>query len=67
MAKTKTAYVCTECGYDSPKWYGKCPSCGSWNTMAEELDWSEARRIAEVAAVTATLALEHRILEEAFA
>ena len=36
MAKTKTAYVCTECGYDSPKWYGKCPSCGSWNTMAEE-------------------------------
>ena len=37
MAKTKTAYVCTECGYDSPKWYGKCPSCGSWNTMAEEL------------------------------
>jgi len=37
MSKTKTAYVCTECGYDSPKWYGKCPSCGSWNTMAEEL------------------------------
>ncbi len=37
MAKAKTAYVCTECGYDSPKWYGKCPSCGSWNTMAEEL------------------------------
>ena len=37
MAKTKTAYVCTECGYDSPKWYGKCPSCCSWNTMAEEL------------------------------
>lgn len=37
MAKTKTAYVCTECGYDSPKWYGKCPSCGSWNTMAEEI------------------------------
>ncbi len=37
MAKTKTVYVCSECGYDSPKWYGKCPSCGSWNTMAEEL------------------------------
>ena len=37
MAKTKTAYVCTECGYDSPKWYGKCPSCGSWNTMVEEI------------------------------
>lgn len=37
MAKTKMAYVCTECGYDSPKWYGKCPSCGNWNTMAEEI------------------------------
>ncbi len=37
MAKTKTVYVCSECGYDSPKWYGKCPSCGSWNTMAEEI------------------------------
>lgn len=35
MAKAKTEYVCTNCGYDSPKWYGKCPSCGSWNTMEE--------------------------------
>ena len=44
MAKTKTAYVCTECGYDSPKWYGKCPSCGSWNTMAEEIVREEKQR-----------------------
>lgn len=36
MAKAKTVFLCTECGYDSPKWYGKCPSCGSWNTMTEE-------------------------------
>lgn len=36
MAKSKTVFLCTECGYDSPKWYGKCPSCGSWNTMVEE-------------------------------
>lgn len=35
MAKAKTEYVCTNCGYDSPKWFGKCPSCGSWNTMEE--------------------------------
>ncbi|MCI7614864.1 MAG: hypothetical protein MSS61_05875, partial [Bacteroidales bacterium] len=27
MAKEKTAYVCTQCGYDSPKWAGRCPSC----------------------------------------
>ena len=37
MAKNKAVYVCTECGYESPKWYGKCPSCGSWNSMNEEL------------------------------
>lgn len=35
MAKEKTAYVCTQCGYDSPKWTGRCPSCGEWNTMKE--------------------------------
>lgn len=35
--KKKTVYVCTECGYDSPKWMGQCPSCGAWNTMAEEV------------------------------
>lgn len=35
MAKEKTAYVCTECGYDTPKWVGKCPACGQWNTMKE--------------------------------
>lgn len=35
MAKEKTAYVCSNCGYDSPKWIGKCPSCGEWNTFSE--------------------------------
>lgn len=35
MPKQKTAYVCTACGYDSPKWVGRCPSCGQWNTMKE--------------------------------
>lgn len=37
MAKTKTAYVCQNCGYESAKWYGKCPDCGQWNTMEEQL------------------------------
>ena len=32
MAKDKTVYVCSNCGQDSPKWVGKCPSCGEWNT-----------------------------------
>lgn len=37
MAKVKSSYVCSECGYESPKWFGKCPGCGEWNTMNEEL------------------------------
>lgn len=37
MAKVKASYVCSECGYESPKWFGKCPGCGEWNTMNEEL------------------------------
>ncbi len=34
--KTKSMWFCTECGADSPKWQGRCPSCGAWNTMVEE-------------------------------
>lgn len=37
MAKSKSVYVCSECGFESAKWYGKCPECGEWNTMAEEI------------------------------
>ena len=33
--KTQVQYVCRECGYDSPKWIGRCPACGEWNTFAE--------------------------------
>jgi DNA repair protein RadA/Sms len=36
MAKKKTAFMCQECGYDSPKWLGRCPACGKWNTFVEE-------------------------------
>lgn len=35
--KTKSVYVCSECGYESVKWYGKCPGCGEWNTMNEQI------------------------------
>lgn len=37
MAKNKPIYVCSACGYESPKWFGKCPGCNQWNTMNEEL------------------------------
>ena len=37
MSKTKSAFFCQNCGYESPKWLGKCPACNEWNTMTEEL------------------------------
>lgn len=33
--KQKTLFLCSDCGYESPKWFGKCPSCGAWNTLSE--------------------------------
>ena len=36
MAKNKTVFVCNNCGYESPKWMGKCPACGEWNSFFEE-------------------------------
>lgn len=54
MAKTKSAFFCQQCGYETPKWTGKCPSCGTWNSFVEEIvqkdtkpgraeaDWEEA-------------------------
>ncbi|MCI2256780.1 DNA repair protein RadA [Domibacillus sp. 8LH] len=38
MAKVKTKFVCGSCGYESPKWMGKCPGCGQWNQMVEETE-----------------------------
>ncbi len=38
--KAKTMYVCSECGHESAKWYGKCPGCGEWNSMTEEISES---------------------------
>lgn len=56
MPKTKTAFFCQQCGYETPKWTGKCPSCGAWNSFVEEVvqrenkngkgktDWDEAAK-----------------------
>lgn len=53
MSKAKSAFFCNNCGYESAKWLGKCPSCNSWNTFVEEVidknltknenDWDEYR------------------------
>ena len=37
MAKVKKAYFCKNCGFEAPKWLGKCPSCGEWNSFTEEI------------------------------
>ncbi len=37
MSKTKTAFFCSHCGYESAKWVGRCPSCSEWNTFVEEV------------------------------
>ena len=37
MAKTQTTFFCKNCGASSPKWVGKCNSCGEWNTYTEEV------------------------------
>ena len=38
MAKTKTVFFCTTCGGETPKWQGKCPACGAWNTLQEHIE-----------------------------
>ena len=37
MKAQKSVYICSECEYTSPKWLGKCPSCGAWNTFDEQV------------------------------
>ena len=38
MSKTKSVYFCTECGNETPRWQGKCPACGAWNTLTEHIE-----------------------------
>jgi len=44
MSKVKTAFFCQNCGYESVKWVGQCPSCGQWNTFVEELIQKETAK-----------------------
>ncbi len=43
MAKTKTVFFCTACGNETPKWQGKCPACGAWNTIEEHMERSTGK------------------------
>lgn len=54
MAKAKSLYICSSCGYESAKWYGCCPGCGEWNTMNEEiLSQTNSTRSGNIRAATA--------------
>ena len=73
MAKIKSSYFCQNCGAQSLKWVGKCPSCGEWNTLVEEVissdekeDWKskekKTNRVSKPQLISEiTLSDEHRI------
>lgn len=50
--KTKTVFICSECGYTSPKWSGKCSGCGAWNTMNEETVFAEKAKPLSVRSIS---------------
>ena len=58
MAKQKTVYVCDHCGQESPKWQGKCPACGQWNTFKELHIHNTSARQSEVQARHALTGLD---------
>ena len=43
MAKAKSKFVCQSCGYQSPKYLGRCPNCGAWNSFVEEIEAKEVK------------------------
>lgn len=62
MAKSKYIYTCNQCGFESTKWNGKCPSCGAWNSFEEEL--ADALPVSSISAVRGNAAdLSDNILE----
>ena len=62
MAKVKRAYFCTSCGYETPKWLGKCPSCGEWNTIAEHVVAKESSSVS--ARLTSAPRIEPRKVQD---
>ncbi|MFD2553981.1 DNA repair protein RadA [Sphingobacterium tabacisoli] len=60
MAKSKSAYFCQSCGYESPKWMGQCPSCKQWNSFVEEVVTPASSRVPEWRSTTAGTATTKR-------
>lgn len=78
MSKVKTSFFCQNCGYESVKWVGQCPSCGQWNTFVEELvqkdnsknsntwkDYSEEKRISKTISLNEVKSSEEKRLPTA--
>ncbi|KUO95120.1 DNA repair protein RadA [Ferroacidibacillus organovorans] len=63
MKKTKTKFVCAECGAESPKWMGKCPNCGTWGSMVEEID-AKASPSARLPSLSAPVLLQDVHMEK---
>lgn len=54
--KTRNVYICSECGFESAKWYGKCPGCGQWNTMHEEIVETAPKKVSSSLTLHSSLA-----------
>ena len=63
MAKVKKAYFCSSCGFEAPKWLGKCPSCGAWNTFTEEIIAKESGSVAAAIAGPLPKSVPQRVRE----
>ncbi len=61
MAKLKRTFFCTSCGYETPKWLGKCPSCGEWNTISEHV---VAKELGSSARMTSAPRVEPRKVQD---
>lgn len=62
--KIKKVFICSECGFETAKWMGKCPDCGSWNTLNEEVRQEQPKSFRSSAAISTTAAADISKLNE---
>lgn len=65
MAKLKQMYICQQCGYESPKWMGRCPSCNEWGSLVEEVvDTAKSKTAKAAASSNSPVKLKQIVIEE---
>lgn len=62
MKGSKTVFICSDCGYNSPKWLGKCPVCGAWNTFVEDVVSNPSERSTETKHATLITSKENHAI-----